>query len=63
MWGVLYDHVNASIYFRTQTNQNLQRIRLADLQLNEGAQVATLPLGPQNQLPWFTDAAPSFGPP
>ena len=28
MWGVVYDHKNVTVYFRTETNQNLQRLRL-----------------------------------
>jgi len=28
MWGVIYDHKNNTVYFRTETNQNLQRLRL-----------------------------------
>lgn len=56
MWGVLYDHSNATLFFRTSTNQNLQRLRLADLQLAPGAARATLALG-ANELPWFSDAA------
>ena len=54
------DHRNASIYFREQQNQNLQRVRLADLQLGPGSAIVTLPMGPTNQLAWWSDAVPSF---
>lgn len=60
MWGVVYDHRNATIYFREQRNQNLQRVRLSDLNLDAGAPTVTLPLGPTNALPWFDDAAHAF---
>ena len=30
-WGVLYDHRSNALYWRTQFNQNYQRLRLADL--------------------------------
>ena len=60
MWGVLYDHRNATLYFREQLNQNLQRVRLSDLNLAAGAPIVKLPMGPQNGLPYIHDAAPSF---
>ena len=60
MWGVIYDHTNTTVYFREQTNQNLHRVRLADLDLTKGAAIVTMPVGPQNGLGWFNDAAQSF---
>ena len=60
MWGVIYDHRNATIYFREQLNQNLQKVRLSDLNLAAGAQIVTLSMGSQNGLPYIHDAAPSF---
>ena len=60
MWGVIYDHRNATLYFREQTNQNLNRVRLADLHLSEGSRIVRLPVGPDNGLPFVNDAAPMF---
>ena len=60
MWGVIYDHRNATVYFREQMNQNLQRVVLADMALSEGSPVVALSLGPQNGLAWFGDATTSF---
>ena len=60
MWGVVYDHRNGTVYFRTETNQNLQRLRLADLDLTAKARPAFLPFN--NQLPWFVDAAKAMTP-
>merc|ERR1712217_638827 len=31
-WAVVYDHLNGTIYWRTEVNQNLQRLQLADAQ-------------------------------
>jgi choloylglycine hydrolase len=61
MWGVLYDHKQRILYWRTEHNQNLQRVRLADLPLEAGAPVKFLVLDdPANDLPWFHDATSSF---
>ena len=60
LWGVIYDHRNASVYFREALNQNLQRVRLSDLPLQQGAAIVELPVGPKNELPFFGDAAKSF---
>ena len=56
MWGVIYDHRNRTVYWRTEQNQNLQRLRLQDAQLAAGAARGSLPFA-QNDLPWFHDAA------
>jgi choloylglycine hydrolase len=58
-YGVIYDHANATIYWRSSSNQNLQRLRMADMQLEVGSPVLKLP-AIRNDLPWFVDAASSF---
>eukprot|EP00316_Scyphosphaera_apsteinii_P024077 CAMPEP_0119334188 /NCGR_PEP_ID=MMETSP1333-20130426/86781_1 /TAXON_ID=418940 /ORGANISM="Scyphosphaera apsteinii, Strain RCC1455" /LENGTH=323 /DNA_ID=CAMNT_0007344429 /DNA_START=84 /DNA_END=1055 /DNA_ORIENTATION=- len=60
MWGILYDHKEKTVYWRTQYNQNLQRLRLADIDLATGATIKYLSLSPRNELPWFNDASHSF---
>jgi penicillin V acylase-like amidase (Ntn superfamily) len=62
LWAVIYDHRNASIYFRHEQNQNLQRVRLADLHLEKGAPSVSLPISRKNALPYFGDATSSFKP-
>ena len=59
-FGVVYDHLNRTIYWRTETNQNLQRLRLADADLTNSSAAAFLPFA--NSLPWFSDAASAFSP-
>ena len=61
-WGVLYDHRSNALYWRTQFNQNYQRLRLADLPslTAPGAARQYLSLASNNGLPWFHDAAGSF---
>ena len=59
-FGVVYDHVNATMYFRSQTNQNLQRLVLQQLSLQQGDAPEYLPVS--NSLPWFVDAAPALKP-
>lgn len=55
-FGVVYDHKAATLYWRTETNQNLQRLRLQDAHLEEGKSSWFLRVsGPR--LPWFSDAA------
>jgi len=57
---------NATMYWRTDTDQSLQRLVLSDLHLgsddnsNPPTEVRFLPVA--NDLPWFTDAASSFQP-
>lgn len=60
MWGVLYDHSQRQILWRTETNQNLQRMRLADLPLAAGSSPKFLDVGGGNGLPWYNDAAHAF---
>jgi choloylglycine hydrolase len=61
LFGVVYDHLNRTLYWRTHVNQNLQRLRLADARLNNASAAAFLPFDNQ-QLPWFSDAASAFFP-
>ena len=56
LYGVVYDHQNKAVYWRTQTNMNVARLQLADAQLKPGDMPGTLPFD-KGALPWFTDAA------
>ena len=60
MWGAIYDHANATVYFRESLNQNLQRVVLAELPLGKGAPIVQMELGPKNGLDWFGEATASF---
>lgn len=55
LWGVIYDHINKQLYFRSETNQNLQRVKLTELNFAAGAARWSLPVS-GNELPWFVDA-------
>ena len=55
----VYDHKNSVLYWRTQSNQQLQRVRLSDV-LRNSSPPFSLPL--INDLPFFNDAAKAFGP-
>jgi penicillin V acylase-like amidase (Ntn superfamily) len=58
MFGVVYDHTEMAVFWRTEANQNLQRIRLADAKLEPGAARGSLAFGVgKNDLPYFHDAA------
>ena len=57
MWGIIYDHKERTVYWRTETNHNLQRVRLADVALDAAGPRKYLPLAPRNELPWFNDAS------
>jgi len=58
-YGVIYDSKNQIIYWRTQVNQNLQRLRLEDAGLEKGGQKQVIAaLSPK--LPWFNDASGSL---
>merc|ERR1712217_976549 len=60
-YGVIYDAKNKIIYWRTQVNQNLQRLRLEDADLEEGGEEKIIhSQGPK--LPWFNDASESLSP-
>jgi len=56
-WGVIRDHANKEVYLRSQTNPSFRRIRLAELQLDEGAAVTTMEI---EQDPWFLDVSSAF---
>lgn len=56
LFGIIYDHANSTVYWRTEQNQNLQRLRLADAQLTPGSKQAHLDFL-KNDLPWFNDAS------
>lgn len=57
-YGHIYDHKQATLYWRHQSNLQLKRARLADLPLAVGAGVRRLAY--DNSLPWFDDAAHAF---
>jgi penicillin V acylase-like amidase (Ntn superfamily) len=57
-YGHIYDHKNRVLYWRHQSNLQLERVRLADLDLHEGAKPVSLSL--YNALPWYNDAAHAF---
>ena len=59
-YGHLYDHKQSVLYWRHETNLQLQRARLADLDLAEGAAPRSLSYRAP-ALPWFNDAAKAFG--
>jgi penicillin V acylase-like amidase (Ntn superfamily) len=56
VWGVIYDHVTPALYWRSETNQNLQQVVLADIPLSPGSKSKKLLLE-TNSLPWFNDAS------
>merc|ERR1712039_793905 len=60
-YAVIYDSKNKIMYWRTQVNQNLQRLRLADagLEMNGSEQVIA---SQSPKLPWFNDASGSQSP-
>ena len=55
-WASVYDHQTPALYWRSQTNQNLQRIKLSDARLGVGEREGTL-LTEATVLPFFSDAA------
>jgi penicillin V acylase-like amidase (Ntn superfamily) len=60
-FGVCYDHLNTTMYWRTLWNQNLQRVRLQDAHLAPGEKQRFLILQ-GNDLPWFNDASAALAP-
>jgi len=58
-WGVIYDHVQKSIYWRSSVNHNLQRLQLKDLLTSGGKRSFNADAA---SLPWFNDAAAAFQP-
>ena len=55
-YAVIYDSKNSTIYWRTQVNQNLQRLRLMDASLEKGDKEQLI-AAQSPKLPWFNDAA------
>lgn len=60
-YAIIYDSKNKIIYWRTQVNQNLQRLRLADAGLGKGSKEQIIATQ-SPKLPWFNDAAGSLLP-
>merc|ERR1712217_368168 len=60
-YGVIYDHKNLTIYWRSAVNQNLQRLRLEDCGLAQGSTVQIVNMF-EPVLPWFNDAAKALKP-
>jgi len=61
-YGHVYDHKQAILYWRHQSNQQLQRLQLSDVDLSHGAGVRSLSYNVSaNKLPWFSDASHAFG--
>ena len=71
-YGVVYDHANASLYWRTSVNQNMQRVQLRDvLQAGKGyerarrrsghAQLSVRSLVPEQYYYSFTQKLVAFG--
>lgn len=60
-FGVIYDSKNATIYWRTDVNQNLQRLRLEDAGLATGGKEQVI-AAMSPKLPWFSDAAGALSP-
>ena len=56
-FGIVYDHLQKIVYWRTEANPSLQRLRLGDIL----AGVAFLPVV-SNPLPFFADAAHALQP-
>jgi len=54
LWGVIRDHANPTVFWRSAYNPSLQRLRLADLDLAKGAQSHSLLVADG---PWYADAA------
>ena len=60
-WGVIYDHKERTLYWRTEENHNLQRVELSDLNLTKSAPVEFVRFDDaSNGLPWYNDASKSF---
>jgi len=58
LWGVVRDHADPTVYWRSAYNPSLQRLRLADVDLTKGATMRSMAVATG---PWFTDAAKAFG--
>jgi len=60
-YAVIYDSKNQIFYWRTEVNQNLQRLRLTDAGLEEGGKEQVI-AAYSPKLPWFNDASGSLSP-
>eukprot|EP00928_Gymnodinium_smaydae_P024535 TRINITY_DN19826_c0_g1_i1.p1 TRINITY_DN19826_c0_g1~~TRINITY_DN19826_c0_g1_i1.p1 ORF type:complete len:354 (-),score=42.45 TRINITY_DN19826_c0_g1_i1:142-1203(-) len=60
-WGVIYDHANTTVYWRSTVNQNLQRLRLVDAHLEPSKPQQYLAVFAE-ELPWFNDVAGTLTP-
>lgn len=60
-FAVVYDHRQQILYWRTEANQNLQRLRLADAALEDGNEMQVIALESAS-LPWFNDASTQLSP-
>ena len=58
-WGVIYDHKQQILYLRSEMNQSLQRVQLADIKLGKGA--ASLRLQATTCCGLLTQAAEAAG--
>jgi penicillin V acylase-like amidase (Ntn superfamily) len=58
-FAAVYDHLQRIVYWRTETNQNLQRLRLEDAKLQTNNTVGTLSFE-KNNLSFFNDASSSI---
>jgi len=59
-FGTVLDHKNRIVYWRTQINQNLQRLRLSDAGIGTDGVKMFLPVYSE-ELPWFNDVASRLG--
>jgi len=60
-YAIIYDSKNQIVYWRTQVNQNLQRLRLSDVGLEKGSKEQVI-AAQSPRLPWFNDASGSLSP-
>jgi len=60
-YAIIYDSKNQIIYWRTQVNQNLQHLRLADAGLEKDGKEQVI-AAQSPTLPWFNDVAGSLSP-
>ena len=59
-YGVIYDHLQRVVYWRTATNQNLQQVRLGDV-LRAGMGPSAIPIM-ENSLLFANNAVHAFRP-
>jgi len=60
-YAIIYDSKQGIIYWRTQVNQNLQRLRLMDAGLQKGSKGQVI-AAQSPSLPWFNDASGALTP-